>query len=149
MTKPFSYLLRVRYSECDAQAVVFNAKYVEFIDIAGGEYFRALWGDYKNLLEKGMDVQVVNVNVSWKAPALYDDVLALNMGPKRIGNSSFTLEIDFINYTSKQVIATGEITYVLVSVKEHQKMAIPDEIREQLETGASALVNHAGVLVGA
>jgi len=33
MKEEFCYLLRVRYAECDAQKVVFNAKYVEYIDM--------------------------------------------------------------------------------------------------------------------
>ena len=30
----FTLLLRVRYGECDAQEVVFNARYADYIDIA-------------------------------------------------------------------------------------------------------------------
>lgn len=149
MTEPFVYLLRVRYSECDAQQVVFNAKYVEYIDVALFEYFRSLWGDYKHFLEKGFDTQVVNVNVSWKAPAVYDDVIAMSIRLKKIGNTSFSFDIDFSNHKTKQQLASGEVTYVLVSAKEHNKTTIPAEMREKLETGASGIVNHAGVEIAA
>src|SRR5262249_24046289 len=33
MTPPFRYYLRVRYIECDAQKVVFNSRYGEYIDV--------------------------------------------------------------------------------------------------------------------
>lgn len=146
MKDQFCYLLRVRYSECDAQQVVFNAKYVEYIDIAVGEFFRALWGDYKNLLEAGMDMQVVNVTVDWKAPAHYDEVLAISIEQQKIGNTSFTLQIGFFNYESKQQIASAQVTNVLVSAKEHQKMKIPADLKTKLAIGApGVLVNHAGV----
>ena len=147
MTEPFTYLLRVRYAECDAQQVVFNAKYVEYIDVASLEYFRAIFGDYRNLLEKGLDTQVVNVNVSWKAPATFDDIIAISFELKRIGTTSITYTIGFTNYETKQPLATGEITYVMVSVNEHEKKAIPPEQRQQLEAGASGIVNHAGVKI--
>jgi acyl-CoA thioester hydrolase len=39
--KPFRYYLRVRYSECDSQKVVFNARYGEYVDLAVTEYVRA------------------------------------------------------------------------------------------------------------
>ena len=145
MTKQFTYLLRVRYAECDAQQVVFNAKYVEYIDVAAFEYFRALFGDYNKLLERGLDMQVVNVNVSWKAPATYDDVIAMKMRLKKVGNSSIAFAIDYTNYHTKQFLATGEITYVMVSLKAHNKVAVPDDIRAQLEAGVTGMVNHAGV----
>lgn len=144
MKDQFTYLLRVRYSDCDAQQVVFNAKYVEYIDITGFEYFRALFGDYRNLLAKGLDMQVVNVNVSWKAPATYDDILAVSFELKKIGRTSFSYTISFLNYKTKQLIAEAEITYVMVSAKEHKKTAIPPDVRELIARGASGLVNHAG-----
>lgn len=145
MKEQFTYLLRVRYSECDAQQVVFNAKYVEYIDIAITEYYRALWGGYENITQQGLDNQVVNVNVSWKAPALFDDVIAISIELKKIGTTSFTYSLSFSNFRTKQLLAIGEITYVMVSVKEHQKIAIPPKIRNQIETGASGIINHAGV----
>jgi len=32
--KPFTLYLRVRYGECDAQKVVFNARYADYVDVA-------------------------------------------------------------------------------------------------------------------
>lgn len=145
MSQPFSYLLRVRYAECDAQQVVFNAKYVEYVDVAITEYFRLLWGNYDKIMERGLDMQVVNVNISWKAPARFDDVVAISIQLKKIGTTSFTFGLDFSNYQTQQPLAIGEITYVMVSLKEHNKTAIPPVIREQLEAGAKGIVNHAGI----
>ncbi len=34
MPNHFRYYLRVRYGECDAQKVVFNARYAEYVDLA-------------------------------------------------------------------------------------------------------------------
>ena len=44
MSTPFTLLLRVRYGECDAQQVVFNARYGFYIDVAATEFYRALFG---------------------------------------------------------------------------------------------------------
>ena len=37
----FSVRKRVRYAEIDAQAVVFNSRYLEYFDIGITEYWRA------------------------------------------------------------------------------------------------------------
>jgi len=147
MTKQLFYLLRVRYAECDAQNIVFNAKYVEYIDVAVSEYIRVLFGDYKKLLERGLDLQVVNINVSWQAPATYDDVVALAIKLKKMGTTSFTLTVDFSNYLSKKSLAVGEITYVMVSPRDHVKTPIPADVRSLMEKGVSGLVNHAGIVI--
>ena len=38
----FSYFLRIRYGECDAQKVVFNSRYGEYVDLAAAEFLRTL-----------------------------------------------------------------------------------------------------------
>jgi len=72
---PFRFRFRVRYGECDAQGVVFNARYADFVDISVNEYIRTLFGDYQHLLDQDLDIQVVSLTVNWKAPAKFDDVL--------------------------------------------------------------------------
>ncbi len=149
MKEEFCYLLRVRYAECDAQKVVFNGKYVEYIDIAVTEFIRVTLGSYEELNALGIDYQVVSVTVNWKAPAHFDEVLAIHVQLQKMGNTSFTLDIGFYNYQTKTLVATGQITYVLVNPKEHNKKPIPADMRAILEKGApGVVVNHAGVELG-
>lgn len=146
MTPDFSYLLRVRYSECDAQKVVFNAKYAEYADIAITEYMRVIWGCYQGLLDRGLDNQVVDLHISWQAPAHFDDVLQINVKTLKIGNTSYSIQADFIQHSTQQVIATAVVTYVMVTAVTHNKLPIPHDIRTQLEQGAQNIViNHAGI----
>src|SRR3979490_1096372 len=42
--EPFRYYLRVRYIECDAQKVVFNSRYGEYVDVSINEFLRAIGG---------------------------------------------------------------------------------------------------------
>ena len=41
MSQRFRYYVRVRYQDCDAQHVVFNARYGDYIDLACFEFLRA------------------------------------------------------------------------------------------------------------
>jgi len=146
MNNEFRYLLRVRYSECDAQKVVFNARYSEYVDIAAGEFTRAIWGDYNDMLANGVDNQVVSFSIDWQAPAHFDDVLSISVKPERIGNSSYTFEVVFYHHQSHKIIATAKIVYVMVSAAHHKKMTIPNNMRTQLEKGALGItVDHAGL----
>lgn len=144
--KNFTYLLRVRYSECDAQKIVFNGKYAEFVDIAATEYSRAVWGNYNDVLAIGVDSQVVNLNISWKAPSTFDDVLAIEVNTGNVGNSSYTFEFEIRNYETGASIASAQVVYVMVDATEFIKMPIPTDLRQKLEQGGPGLVvNHAGV----
>lgn len=136
MDKPFELLIRVRYGECDAQQVVFNARYADYVDLAITEYFRALFGGFKKLLEQGLDNQVVRLAIDWRSPARFDDVLSLTVTTTRIGNTSYTMRVDFADRDTAREIASAEVTYVLVSAGDHQKLTLPDDFRARLDRGA-------------
>jgi len=146
MRDEFCHLLRVRYSECDAQKVVFNGRYVDYIDIAVTEFLRVIWGNYDDMLSKGIDSQVVKLSINWKAPAHFDDVIAITVKSIRIGSSSYTLQVDFYNHKTAVDIASAEITYVMVSAGDHKKMEIPKDMRKKLAEGSPGTrIDHAGV----
>ncbi|MBV1696376.1 MAG: acyl-CoA thioesterase, partial [Hyphomicrobiales bacterium] len=75
MTTPplFRYYLRVRYQECDAQHVVFNARYGDYIDLAITEFMKASMPD-RNVFDGTFEFQVVKQTTEWKSPARFDDV---------------------------------------------------------------------------
>ena len=142
---PFRLLLRVRYGECDAQQVVFNARYGDYVDVAATEFYRAVFGSYQASLDQGLDSQVVRMVTDWSAPARFDDVLQLEVSTLHLGNSSFSLQVDIRRQANQAVIARSEVTYVMVDARTFSKRTIPDALRAQLQHGAPGiLVNQAG-----
>jgi acyl-CoA thioester hydrolase len=145
LSEPFRYLFRVRYGECDAQQVVFNARYADYVDLAGTEFWRAVLGGYHALLAQGLDTQVVRLLIEWQSPARFDDVLCARVSVTRLGHTSFTLSVGFARAADDTAVATAEVVYVLVDARTFVKQALPDSLREQLRVGAPGMVvNHAG-----
>lgn len=139
----FRYVLRVRYSECDAQSVVFNSRYGDYVDVAITEYFRVLFGGFQELTKRGLDSQVVNLTTNWQSSAEFEQVLCLGVSLLHLGNSSFSLKVEFTEHGSERKIAVSQITYVMVDSKELQKTPIPDWIRIKLSEGADGtIVDH-------
>lgn len=139
-TTPFTFFTRVRYGECDAQMVVFNARYGDYADLAATEYFRALFGGIQKLLERGLDTQVVHYGIDWKAPARFDDVLGVRVHTARTGTTSFTLSMAFFNAATGAEVAQAELAYVLVNTPAYTKAALPDDLRAALLAGAPGVV---------
>jgi len=131
---PFTHFLRVRYSECDAQRVVFNANYAEYVDIAATEYSRAIWGEHNKLLEQGIDNVVVSLMLNWRAPARFDDVIAIQVRPKKIGTTSFVLQLRFCKLGDKESFA--------VVIKTYKKSAIPESYRQALESAGPGMISN-------
>jgi len=148
---PFRYYLRVRYIECDAQKVVFNSRYAEYVDVSITEFLRAA-GLLHEFVEGDLDFQLVKQTVEWRAPARYDQVLELSVAPTHLGNTSFTMLTEFRvadRPGDDRVIVTVETVYVLVDAKTLTKMSLPDRVRVALQNGAAGLeTDHAGFRSG-
>jgi acyl-CoA thioester hydrolase len=144
MADPFRYYLRVRYGECDAQKVVFNARYAEYVDLAATEFTRAL-GFGEALIQGEIDYQLVKQTIEWKKPARFDQVLELRVWASRLGNTSFTFQTEIrIAGEDTQPIATAETIYVLVDANTLEKRSLPHDFRRALEAGAPGqFIDHA------
>ncbi|MEW9796939.1 acyl-CoA thioesterase [Alteromonas sp. CYL-A6] len=146
-TRPFTYLLRVRYSECDPQNVVFNARYGDYADISATEFMRAVWGNYADVVARGLDNQVVKLTMTWQSSARFDDVLAIRVHASHIGTTSFTLSMVMHHHETQREIARAEVIYVMVDNTTFKKCSIPDDMKASLSKGAhNRVVDHAGVL---
>lgn len=144
MPTPFRYYLRVRYGECDAQKVVFNARYAEYVDLATTEFLRAL-GYGEQLFSGELDFQLVRQTIEWKAPARFDQVLEVSVFARGLGNTSFTLAAEFRVAGQDSVLATAETVYVLVKQHTLTKTPLPPDLRSAMQEGATGMVtDHAG-----
>lgn len=142
----FHYYLRTRYGECDAQKVVFNTRYADYVDIAVAEFLRAL-GYEKELQNGELDYQLVKQTTEWRAPARYDNVLDVSVAATRIGTTSFTLLAEFRIAGTERVIVTTETVYVHVDTHTLTKRELPQHLRAALEKGAAGVaVDHANYL---
>ncbi len=141
---PFRYYLRVRYIECDAQKVVFNSRYAEYVDVGVNEFIRAA-GVLPEFYDGYFDFQLVKQTVEWKAPARFDQVLELAIGPTRLGTTSFTMATEFRIAGEDRVIVSVETVYVLVDARTLTKLPLPDALRRALQEGAlGKTTDHAG-----
>ena len=92
--EPFRHSVRVRYSECDLQGIVFNANYLTYVDDALTELWRAaVPGGYTGMVESGVDMVVGEANIRYLAPARVDDLLDLDVSVARLGTTGMTLEV--------------------------------------------------------
>jgi acyl-CoA thioester hydrolase len=146
MADRFRFYLRVRYGECDAQKVVFNARYGDYVDLATTEFLRVL-GYGEELFSGELDFQLVKQTFEWKAPARFDQVLEISVWAKHVGNTSFIVAAEFRVAGNGRVIVTAETVYVLVKQHTLAKTPIPPELRAAMERGAPGIVtDHAGYL---
>jgi acyl-CoA thioester hydrolase len=136
----FHYPFRVRYSEVDAQAVVFNAHYLTYFDTAITEYFRALGYDYLGEVARtGIDFHTVKSVVEYKAPIRFDEDIDVCVRVARIGRSSINLALAIFAKGAEDLRATGEIIWVATDQKTHQSVAVTEDLRALIASREKAL----------
>ena len=128
---PFSHELRVRYGECDAQGIVFNANFLAYVDVVLTEIWRQTMGSYDLLLDTGVDTVVGEANLRFLAPGRFDDVLQIEAGFDGLGTTSTVLKLWFRR--DDDLLVEADIRYVFVDLKTWEKTPIPDEVRASLE----------------
>jgi len=134
MAEPFRHRFRVRYAECDAQSVVFNAHYFAYFDLALTELFRAVFGGYESMLERQVDLVVGEASARFKAPARFDDELEVAVSVTRLGTTGVTTRYELLR--DGQLLVEGTLRHVVVNLGTHAKAPIPDWMREGLEAFA-------------
>jgi acyl-CoA thioester hydrolase len=128
---PFVHELRVRYGECDPQGIVFNANYLLYFDVVFTELWRAAVGPWQDMVTRGIDAVVAEASLSFRAPARFDDQLALRAQITRVGTTAITTAIDVLR--DEELLVAGQLRHVCVATDTWSKTELPGWIREGLQ----------------
>ena len=130
MPPPFVHRLRVRYSECDQQGVVFNGHYLFLYDVAVTEWFREAIGPYDEMVAGGTDLVVAEARLRYLSGARFDEELDIELELVRLGSTSLTVAPCF--RVGDRVCVEGEVRHVFVDPATKGKQEIPQPIRDAL-----------------
>ena len=87
----FNWSVRVYYEDTDAAGLVYHSNYLKFLERARSEYLRHLGYTHQQLAEQEDLVFVVsNINIHYKKPARFDDMLDVGTSIKKINAASFS-----------------------------------------------------------
>lgn len=126
----FRHTMRVRYSECDPQGVVFNANYLMYFDHAIGELWREAFGSYQAMVESGTDMVVAEATVKFVSPLRFDDEFELVAEVKTLGTTSMTTAMRAVR--RGEPAAEGELRHVFIDPETGEKRPIPEDVRAGL-----------------
>lgn len=129
----FHVTKRVRYAEIDAQAVVFNSRYLEYFDIGITEYWRAA-GVYDRWPEReSPEFHVARAEVDYKVPILLDEEIDICVRCSRIGTSSMTFLFELHGVGRDDLRATGLEVSVHVAEARGAPSPVPQEFVDLFE----------------
>jgi len=137
--EPFRHRLRVRWSECDLQGVVFYPQYLAYLDHTMTELWRAAVGPYTEMIPAhGVDMVVAEATLRYRASARFDDELEIAATITRLGETSITTAFTIERSPAGELLTEAELRHVFVDPTDFGKREMPAAIRAGLERFAVA-----------
>jgi acyl-CoA thioester hydrolase len=138
MAEPFRHRLRVRWSECDLQGVVFYPQYLAYLDHTVTELWREVIGPYTEMVpEHGVDMVVAEAGIRYRGSARFDEELEISASLTRLGSTSITTSFTIERVADRSVLTEGELRHVFVDPDGFHKREMPERVRAGLERFAA------------
>ena len=128
MAEPFRHRLRVRWSECDLQGVVFYPNYLAYFDHLLTELWREAVGPYGEITQLGIDLVVAEASIRYRASARFDEEIEIVAAMSRLGTTSMTTGLKIERVADGALLAEGELRHVFVDPDNFKKRDIPDAV---------------------
>jgi len=120
--------IRVRYAETDRMGLLHHANYLIYFEQARTELLRQMGLTYKDLEDQGFLLVLTKVEVRYKSPARYDDVLSIRTTVER----TTAVRIDHRYEVRCEGRLVAEATSTLACVnREGRPQALPEMLRDR------------------
>jgi acyl-CoA thioester hydrolase len=126
----FQHTHRVVYAECTVGNHVYYARYLDMLEGARGEFLRRLGCPALQWQEAGTAFPVIGVEISYKAQARYDDLLAIELWVAELGGARLTVAFRILN-PAGALVAEG-VTRHVCATTEGKPKRLPKELIEAL-----------------
>jgi acyl-CoA thioester hydrolase len=126
----FRHPHRVVYADCTLGNHIYYARYLHLLEAARGEYFRSLGKTFAAWQEDGFIFPVIEVQLRYKSPARYDELLQIEVTPIRAEGIRLTFGYRVLGQDGTLKVE-GETQHVCASLHEKPRR-LPQELRVAL-----------------
>jgi acyl-CoA thioester hydrolase len=131
MTAPFCHPHRVSYADCTVGNHVYYSRYLDFLEVARGEFIRSLGLTVLQWQERDVIFPVIEARLRYQSPARYDDLLAIEIRPTAVERVRLNFAHRILNQQGKPVLE-AETFHVCAGVNGKPKR-LPEELAEKLK----------------
>jgi len=111
---------------------VYYGVYAQYFEVGRVELLRSLGINYKSLEEEGYLLPVVNLEIQYKKPALYDDELTIKTTIKEMPSARIKFYYETFNL-GNELLNTAKIVLVFIDKRTKKPCLPPDIITDKLQ----------------
>jgi acyl-CoA thioester hydrolase len=131
VTVVFSHRLEVRFRDCDPLGHVNNAVYLTYLEQARINHWRAIGLAQPGDRAAVPGVILARVEIDYRRPAVYGDILEVRVGVAAIGRTSFTYEYEIVD-TNAQLVASARTVLVRYDYAAGKPVPVSDGLKQAL-----------------
>ena len=128
----FDCQIRVEYHHTDQMGIVHHSNYVKFFEVARTEWLRSAGLTYAEMERRGVMMPIVEVNVKYRQPAYYDELIAVTAFVKELPMARMTFRYE-IHGEDGRAIASGSTTLGFIDKVTRRPQRAPIWLMEVLE----------------
>lgn len=121
--------IRVRFGETDLMGIVHHASYLSYFEAARVAWLRRRGVTYAAWAERGVHLPVVEATVRYRAPARFEDILAVDVTLTEVRSCS--LRFGYRVTRGADLLAEGETRLACIDAR-HELLRMPDDVVEIL-----------------
>ena len=132
--------IRVCYGDTDQMGVVYYANYLRFFEIARAQWIRENGRSYRDIEAAGCFLPVVEARVRYRAPARYDDLLAVvtTAADVRAASLRFVYEVRRVEAGAPGALLAEGSTHHASTNREGRPTRFPAEVTRLLREAGAA-----------
>lgn len=127
MTTTGEVTIRVRYAETDRMGLLHHANYLVYFEQARTELLRSLGLTYRDMEDQGFLLVVTRVEVHFRRPAKYDDLLTVRTTVTK--TTIVRIDHKYEVFCEGQLLADGSSTLACVD-RTGRPQVLPEFLRE-------------------
>ncbi len=120
--------IRVRYAETDRMGLLHHANYLVYFEQARTELLRDAGYTYRDLEDKGFLLVLTKIEVRYKRPAYYDDMLTIVTSVER--TTGVRIDHRYEVRREGELIAEGNTTLACID-REGRPQGLPEFLRDR------------------
>ncbi len=132
----FSTEITVRFAETDAGGIAHHSAYLVWFEVARVAYLTEYAGGYQALRDQGIESPVVEVNVRYLAPALFDEKLRVYTRISDLRGARFRCH--YLVERDGERLAEGSSLHALVDSRTFRPTRMPAWLHDAIKKAESS-----------
>ena len=132
----FDTEVKVRFAETDAQGIAHHAVYLVWFELARIEYLSRFRGGYRDLQAQGLEALTLDAQVTYRAPARFDDRLVVRTRCAEVRGARFSFE--YRVERDGELIAEGSTGHACADAATLRPTRVPAWLVEEIAKAEAA-----------